>query len=119
MLSLSMVGFTLFRSSSLEQAWGIWKGLLGFAEGGGVQYNAGMFLNGEIALVLIVGALAATPIFPALRDYRARVLGPRLGTAAAGNLVLLAGTLWAGSLLLASAMAVAARTYTPFIYFQF
>jgi len=74
-------------------------------------------LTPELGLALVAGAIGSTPIVPAVAgwiDRRVDAARPRLafGFDAAGTAALVA-------LLIASVMQMAARTYSPFIYFRF
>lgn len=116
-IALTMAGMVLFRAGSMAQAGAFYAGMAGIAGGDGVAWHAGMFLHGELALVLTLGLLGAGPVFPWLVGRLRALLGGGEQAETAPFLGL-AGC-WVALVLAASAMTIAARTYTPFVYFQF
>jgi alginate O-acetyltransferase complex protein AlgI len=120
-LLVTMVSLAFFRAGNVEQGWSLLKALAGLAAGSGQIHNPALYLNGQLVLALALGALFAAPLYPALAGWSRRALAPRLDAlpAAAQAALALPGMLGLAALLVVSAMAVAARTYTPFVYFQF
>ncbi len=120
-LGLSFAGMVIFRSETLEQAVAMFGAMLGGGDASGELYNSAMFLDRELILTLAVGALAAVPVVPTVRGW----LDARIGSLPADQANLaqnfrlaVQAVVW-GAILFACALAVSARTYTPFIYFQF
>lgn len=114
-------GWVLFRSRDFSQAAAFWKSMLGSAAGDGREFPVALYLDRRLVFFLAVGLLAAFPVFPALRAGFTRLSagerGARRGWLLAGGRLLTAVFLVA--VLLASAMAMAAVTFNPFIYFRF
>lgn len=111
----------LFRSESFEQAAAFLSAMVGFSSGNPSLYHIGVFLNPEIAALLLVGILFSTPLVPAankvITEYLERM---RTRTAFAARAVYsLADYIIMIFLLVFSAMWLAAGTYEPFIYFRF
>jgi alginate O-acetyltransferase complex protein AlgI len=120
-LGLSIAGMVVFRSTSLEEAVVMLGAMVGASDASGEIFRAAMFFDLELIIALAVGIVAATPVAPALRDRldgRLQSLGPvwqhRLGDVRLATL----GATWV-AMLFACALSAAARTYTPFVYFQF
>jgi len=109
-LALVLVGWVFFRTDSLPQAAVHLTAMAGLAPAASGAYFPGMYLDRELILVLVVGAVASAPVRGAVAAA-ARRAGARW-TFAAGD-VALAGV-FAYSLTL-----MAAGTYNPFIYFRF
>jgi hypothetical protein len=140
MLAWTVTSLILLRCVSLEQAESMIEAMFGFVSGAGQpgagqlgagqlgagqlgagQIGVGTLMSGEFALVLVLAALGSVPFYPFLTDTLRRRIDPWLAArpVSIGALVLVPSLLWHGGLLAVSAMAVAARTYTPFVYFQF
>ncbi len=112
---VAMVGWVFFRADTLTQAGAFLRAMAGMGEGAPTPYAVGWWLTPEMVLALIVGAVAAQPVAPALARWRAS-----LAEDAATTRLVDAGGVAALALLLgASVLQVAARSYDPFIYFRF
>jgi alginate O-acetyltransferase complex protein AlgI len=111
----------LFRSPSLSFAGVYLAALAGFASGRGEEQFATLYLNPAVALALAAGILGSLPLSEvgaaALTRLRSILHGP------AANLLEvlegMAGTVALGAILLLCAMAMAAESYNPFIYYRF
>lgn len=114
-------GWVLFRARDFSQAGAFWRSMLGAAAGDSREFPAALFLDRRLVFFLAIGALAAFPVFPALRagfaKWAAAARGARRGWLQAGGRLLAVAFL--AAVLLASAMAMAAVTFNPFIYFRF
>ncbi len=112
-----MVGWVFFRAGTLAGAVAMLGAMAGLGAGRPTMYAASWYLSPELLLAAAVGIVGSTPVaaLAARRLSRAPAgAEPALGAvpsalATAGLLVLFA----------ACVMLVAARTYNPFIYFQF
>ncbi|MDH5526404.1 MAG: MBOAT family protein [Nitrospirota bacterium] len=120
-----MVAWVFFRIEALPDALTHLAAMAGFATGSGTE-TVGLYLTGEVAVALLIGAVAATPVAPwlaarlggvAARPEPAHEDAPppplaHPGLAWGTDLALLA-------VLILAAAALAAGTYNPFIYFRF
>ncbi len=120
-LLVVMAGWVFFRTETLTEA-GLWFAALGgFAEGSGEIHYLAKYLDAKVALILVLGAVLATPVAARLNRLALarirRLSGPRLASLASAyacvNLLVL------GSLMTLSLMSIAANAYSPFIYFRF
>lgn len=120
-LAVAGFGWVLFRSHDFSQAAAFWRSLLGSAAGDGREFPVALYLDRRLVFFLAAGLLAAFPVFPALRAGFARLSagarGARRGWLLAGGRLLT--VVFLAAILLASAMAMAAVTFNPFIYFRF
>jgi alginate O-acetyltransferase complex protein AlgI len=129
LLLVVMVGWVFFRADTLPGALAFLRSMAGFGATQPTSYEVTWYLTPEVGLALVAGAIAATPIVPAIATTLSR---PLIGRSKGGADVQQAGQIarlaWlpsaaatAGLLLLlaASVMLSAARTYNPFIYFRF
>ena len=120
-LLVVVFAWVFFRAETLPQALSFVGAMVGFARGSGLEYNLGMFINNELLLILLAGAVGSTPLLPALKGWLER--WQATAKAPAGRL---AATVFAAAdyavlapIFLVSCMAMAAGTYNPFIYFRF
>jgi alginate O-acetyltransferase complex protein AlgI len=118
---LFMASMVFFRSGSMSQAFVFLKGLIGFSDGDGVAFHAGLFLNRKIVLCLMVGYFGSLPVVPWFVSYYEKFLSrchPRMvpfvqGAFMFGRFICIV------FVFLAAAMALAAESHSPFIYFRF
>jgi alginate O-acetyltransferase complex protein AlgI len=117
-LLVAMVGWVLFRSSTLEHAGLHLRAMAGLGTGDGRAVHAGTFLDPLLVTVLAAAVVGSTPWLKHLAAWRERRFAERGGGALDLGLgaASLAGVLAVA--LLSSAM-LAAGTYNPFIYFRF
>ncbi|MBL8137170.1 MAG: MBOAT family protein [Acidobacteria bacterium] len=118
-LVVVMVGWVFFRAASLTEAMQMLSAMAGVSSAPMPVYDAIWFVNPEVALALVAGAVGATPIAPRLA--RALAVGDVAGAApswlpggTSAGVVVVLSVLFAVSVLLS-----AAGTYSPFIYFRF
>ncbi len=117
-----MLGWVWFRAETLDQALAHFAAMFGLSQ----QAQAdplflAYHLRTEVVVMLLVGAIGATPI---LRVLKAKFLEIERPAAGAGRLVLASARqaalfLWTSAVLVAAAATVAASTHQPFIYFRF
>ena len=114
-------GWVLFRSRDFAQAAAFWRSMLVSPAGDGREFPAALYLDRRLVFFLAVGLLAVFPVFPSLRAGFAKLAagarGARRGWLLAGGRLLT--VVFLAAVLLASAMAMAAVTFNPFIYFRF
>jgi alginate O-acetyltransferase complex protein AlgI len=114
LLGVVMVGWVFFRADTLPGAMAFLKALVGMGPAVPTPYTVHWYLTSEVWLALIAGAIGATPWLPTLAERLARDRRPSvdwtLSLVSSGCLV---------ALLVASMMQMAARAYSPFIYFRF
>ena len=116
-----MVAWVFFRAETLPQALTFIKALGGFAQGSGVVWHMGLFLNPKVVIVLCLGLVGITPIVPWLLAWRERVLATRqIGPVAVDDGVeVLVSLVFMPAVFVLCAMSLASGTHNPFIYFQF
>jgi len=120
-LLVLLVSWVFFRCETLSQAVGMLAAIAGFAHGSRLEHHLSLYIDAELVIALVVGAIAATPALPyfvrTLRHKRKTLqLASRhefdtlsaMGEAVALMLVFLASLSW-----------MATGTYNPFLYFRF
>lgn len=114
LLLVVMVGWVFFRAESSAQAVAFLGAMVGLGAGSGVEYHPTLYIDTALVLATVAGIIGSMPVGPALQRWRERAAATPFAWAmeAAGG-ALLAITL------LVSCMALAARTYNPFIYYRF
>ena len=137
LLLVVMIGWVFFRAETLPSAIAFLRAMAGFGQARPTLYDVTWYLTPEVMLALVVGAVAATPIAPAIAAWLTRpsetgadvAMTPTIEAAApAWGRPRRSALAWVPSaaatfglvlLLAASVMLSAARTYNPFIYFRF
>ena len=117
-----MIGWVFFRTTNLNSASAFLKAMVGQSQGNGVNYNVLMYLNLEVALVILVGIVASVPIFPwILKLLNSIVLAQssKWSARVLAFLFLVVGGAYFSFIFVASAARIASGTYNPFIYFRF
>jgi alginate O-acetyltransferase complex protein AlgI len=131
-LLVVIVGWVFFRADTLPAAVAFLRAMAGFGVAAPTAFSVSWYLTPELWLGLIAGALGSMPLVPALERWmnsaspatpatggsrrlsRSRTSSPTLrwtmDAAAVAALSLI---------LVASILQVAARSYSPFIYFRF
>ena len=120
-LLVVMAGWVFFRTEDMAGAMQYFRALAGFASGDGQIHFLGMYLDLRISILIVLGAVLATPLAANINQYAlARIKSltgapqTRMGLSyACINLLVLSALM---SLCL---MAIAASAYSPFIYFRF
>ncbi len=115
LLAVVMVGWVFFREDTLAGALGYLRAIAGWGPAQPTPYLATWYLTPELCLALVFGALGSLPIGPSLAAWRERLKAPpaaEWGVAVASVAVTVL-------ILVASVVQIAARTYSPFIYFRF
>ncbi|MBI5582974.1 MAG: MBOAT family protein [Deltaproteobacteria bacterium] len=120
-LLVIMSGWIFFRSETLIQALDYFRALLGFPGPEAVRNPAAGYLNVELIVLLVVGVAASTPFwtwkgFPAANRSGHRPLKNSALYEWGSGLLYPA---FLGVILLACAMLLANKSYSPFIYFRF
>jgi alginate O-acetyltransferase complex protein AlgI len=122
-LLVIMVGWVLFRATTLAHAGEYLAAMAGFGAGDGIRFSPALYLNTERNLALVAAVLASLPIVPwwnSAQDRVARALSPNRWMAAVLEpLYVFTPDVALMGLLLVSAMLLAGGTYNPFIYFRF
>jgi alginate O-acetyltransferase complex protein AlgI len=120
-LGVVMIGWVFFRADTLTGALDYLRALVGRSPALPTAYDPAFFLTRELCLALAAGVIGAVPVVPALGRWRERLAAPAPGVARVGldwTLELASSTALL-ALLLTSCLQIAARTYSPFIYFRF
>ena len=116
-----MVGWVLFRAETFEVALSHLAAMSGLGEGNGLIAPLGKYLQNDVILVLIIGAIGSMPVIPSATKWLASPLSRKIGKSQItlkfpmellSSLVLL-------TILLLVIMSLAAGAYNPFIYFRF
>jgi len=115
------VGWVLFRAGSIGQAGAFLQAMAGFGRGSGVEFHTGLYIDAQLILALIAGAVGSAPVLPLLVRVRAELIASTAGLFRSGLRTgfALADVAGLSLLLLVSAMLLAAGTHNPFIYFRF
>ncbi len=113
-LVVVMVGWVFFRAESFAQAGAFLRAMVGLGRGSGIAYHPALYVDAALVLVLAAAIVGSTPVLPWLRRWRERRAATAFGWAADA-----ASVAWLTAVLVVSCMALAAGTYTPFIYYRF
>jgi len=119
-------GWVLFRAESPTHAWSYWKAMAGFGPWS-ADDGVLVFLSSGLAIALALAVITATPAWERLGEKLRRFTeGSEPGASEAAPPPAWLDGLWAGArvaslggLLFATAAALMASTYNPFIYFRF
>jgi alginate O-acetyltransferase complex protein AlgI len=115
------IGWVFFRSPTLGYALEFLKAMAGFGTGAAPGYGPSFFANGELIFFAVVGLVGALPFLPRLQSGLSRIgqnLNPQASSIWRRGSILLSHA-YCTLVLLASVMAIAGGTHTPFIYFRF
>jgi alginate O-acetyltransferase complex protein AlgI len=114
------VGWVFFRATDLGQATNFLSSMGGLATGDAAVHSVARYLANDVSTALVAATIGSLPILPrALLAYR-RLERQWRPIAIPLQLARYTGRLAAvASILVASAVQLAAGTYNPFIYFQF
>ena len=114
-MAVVMIGWVFFRADTLAGAVSFLAALAGWTTAAPTPYTVGWYLTPELWLALGAAAIGSTPWVPAVAARLARDddRSPLARTLPLVNTAVLA------TLLFASILQLAARTYNPFIYFRF
>jgi alginate O-acetyltransferase complex protein AlgI len=102
-----LVAWVFFRVESLPQAWAFFQALAGLGTGSPLEHPVALHADAGVRLALALGVVGSTPWLRALSTRRLDLPVRAL------RFLALQG------ILLACAMALAAGTHNPFIYFRF
>ncbi len=111
-LLVVIVGWVLFRVTSLAAGKAYLLALVGFAEGSSLVRPLALYGTADILMALAVGCVAATPVLPRLRQLtltHPTLQFARPYVAYVGYFIVL----------YTCAVLLSAQTYNPFIYFRF
>jgi alginate O-acetyltransferase complex protein AlgI len=118
-LLVVVIGWVFFRSEDLGGALIYLKTMAGFGSGAGMEYHVSLYLNHEVALVLILAMLGATPI----KSFAKKALSGLDWTNASAykpsHFLSVISVGYFAAVFLVSMSYLAAGTYNPFIYFRF
>jgi len=115
-------GWVLFRVETLGHAASYWRAMVGFGEGSTAEPVA-EYLESGLVVALIAACFAATPIAKHAAEFVRRAETSNTPAHSVGNwldsFTAVARVASIGGLFFASAAALMASTYNPFIYFRF
>ena len=119
-----MISWVFFRADNLSSAMLYLAAMIGEGTGDGLIYHVGLYLNREVAFVLIIGVIGSTPIIPYLRQLHVRGIMRRKAAYSAPYAFIhyampIAYPALLAAMLLVSVTYMASGTYNPFIYFRF
>jgi alginate O-acetyltransferase complex protein AlgI len=114
LLLVVAIGWVFFRADTLTGAAAFLRAMFGFGTAAPTEFSVSWYLTPALWLALAAGAIGSAPIVPWFARWRQ-------GTPAASRAWSLdAAAIAALSLILvASILQIAARSYSPFIYFRF
>lgn len=110
-----MVGWVFFRAPTLPGARAFLAAMAGAGPHATVDRPVTQYLDGQIALALVVGAIGSAPVVPLLAGWRDRLTSPPARTIVTGAAVAGLAVVFLAS----AVMLLAADTESPFIYFRF
>ncbi len=113
-LLVVMVGWVLFRTESLAHTMAFLGAMAGLGHGTGIEHHLALYVDPVLGLVAGLGVVGSMPVLPWLRRWRREdapvSFGWAMDTASVAVLAIM---------LVVSCMALAVRTYNPFIYYRF
>src|SRR3954453_6024185 len=120
-LAVVTIGWVFFRADTLPHALRHLRAMAGFGQGDGIAYHVWLYLHPDVALALVIGAIASTPY---LAQLGARILeqggrlyeGERKILSPAGGIIT---SIALYGIFLLSVISIAGGNYNPFIYFRF
>jgi alginate O-acetyltransferase complex protein AlgI len=113
-LLVVMIGWVFFRAETLAGAVDFLRALAGVGAARPTPFSVGFYLTPELWLALGAGVIGSSPWIAAIGARVDRESRPALRHLADG-----VATVALMALLVASILQMAARTYSPFIYFRF
>jgi alginate O-acetyltransferase complex protein AlgI len=114
LLLVVAIGWVFFRADTLGSAAALLRAMFGFGMAAPTEFSLRWYLTPALWLALAAGALGSAPLVPWFARWRYQT------RAASRTWSLDAAAIAALSLILvASILQIAARSYSPFIYFRF
>jgi alginate O-acetyltransferase complex protein AlgI len=114
LLLVVAIGWVFFRADTLRAAAAFLRAMFGFGMAAPTEFSVSWYLTPALWLALAAGALGSAPLVPRFARWRhqtpATFRAWSLDAAAIAALSLI---------LVASILQIAARSYSPFIYFRF
>jgi len=112
-----LISWVFFRADNLSHAVKFLSVMFGAASVAATETKLAVYLNAEIAVMLVIGVLASLPVFPAIRTMSAGERWKRF-TAVRPIVTFARIALYLGIFSLA-VLWLASGTHNPFIYFRF
>lgn len=121
LLTMSGLGWVLFRSASLAGAWRYYAALFGVGGGEGTLYPTRLFLNAETALVLIAALAGSMPLFPWIERRRGELLRTPAceGMSWLPTALSIIQAVFIAAIGFLSTLALIGGGYQPFLYMRF
>ncbi len=120
-LLMVLIGWVLFRTETLEQAWSFLTSMFGYTAGTHQVYQLSMYASNDVVFTLIVGLVLSCPLYGflsvQLKKMHARIVGRKrrfyvfLHAFSKASITLI--------FMLLSIMSISSGSYNPFIYFRF
>jgi alginate O-acetyltransferase complex protein AlgI len=115
-----IVGWVFFRAKTFAGAIGMLAAMAGLGEASAVEYYPATYLQADLVLALVAGALFSVPVLPALRRLREALAVQYPSRAEFIDAVFgFSGVVVLGVLAVGFSMLLAGGTYNPFIYATF
>jgi alginate O-acetyltransferase complex protein AlgI len=108
-----VMGFTVFRATSLSEALEYAVPLFSPGIGDSLRHPLALYVDSKALIIAGLGVLLSTPVYPAFLRWRGRASAVLGG---ASDLVEI-GVL--GAAVVATGMFLSVNTFTPFLYFRF
>ena len=120
-LFVVMAGWVFFRTESMAEALSYFQALAGQSGASGEIQYLEKFLDFKTGLLLIIGAILATPVSARLNQWFIERSQAGSGVANVRRAVIYSSSnlLLLTTLMLLCLMAIGANAYSPFIYFRF
>ena len=112
-LAVVMVGWVFFRADTLSGAVGFLTAMAGLGPALPTPVAVSWHLTPELVCALAAGIAGSAPIVPLAARWRDRAAAARVWNLDAAAIAALS------LILFASILQIAARSYSPFIYFRF
>lgn len=119
-LIIIMVGWVLFRSETLAEAFRFLSLMVGMDNVAGIQRSALQYLDKKACLEIAMALFFSLPVLPALGRWRDAILaGPNRFRPQIDTVIHLTQLSTLAGLLYLATISLAAGAYSPFIYLQF
>jgi len=118
---LIILGWVLFRSDTIGDAWTYLGAMFGFAQGSGMKNPLAMYLDNKAMVEVGAAIILSMPVYPFLSRLKDSILTktPHLLGSSLNAGAYLVRFLFIVVVVYADIISLAAGVYNPFIYFRF